>query len=81
MKAMTKAEREAVMQHFDNTIGATAQKSRFSEFNDDEVYMLSRQAVESSAEIVLMDKYSESEQLIHTALLNELVEERKRRRL
>lgn len=54
-------------------------KSRFAGFNDDEVYMLSRQAIHGSFEIVMGDKYTDTETKTHGALINELVGERKRR--
>ena len=56
-------------------------KSRFSEFSNDEIYMLSRQSIESSANIVLMDSYSKEECKIHNNLMNELSEERKKRNI
>ncbi len=51
---------------------------RFENFTDDELYMLSRQAIESSAEIVVLsDSYTEYQRHIHDKILNELLEERK----
>ena len=50
---------------------------RFKHFTDYEVYMLSRQCVEASFEIVMMDNYSKEEQQIHADLMNELIQERK----
>jgi len=49
--------------------------SRFSEFTDDEVYMLKRQAIEGSWEIMMGNPYTEDCRAIHNCLLNELVEE------
>ena len=54
-------------------------KGRFINFSDDEIYILSRQAIESSANIVLTGRYSKEEQRIHNDLMNELIEERKYR--
>ena len=53
--------------------------SRFEKFTEDEVYILFRQATESSAEIVLSDNYNKQEIKIHNDLLNELIDELKRR--
>ena len=52
---------------------------RFLNFSDDEIYILSRQAMESSANIVLTDRCSKEEQRMHNDLMNELIEERKHR--
>ena len=54
--------------------------SRFSEFSDSEVYMLKRQAIEASSEIMFGDQnYTKPEIDIHERLLNEIVEELKAR--
>ena len=53
--------------------------NRFKEFTDDEVYVLSRQAIESSYNIICEKNYNEDEIKIHTDLMNELVDERKLR--
>jgi hypothetical protein len=50
---------------------------RFINFTDDEVYMLSRQSIESSWNIVCEKSYDKEEIKIHTNLMNELIEERK----
>lgn len=50
---------------------------RFKEFTNIEVYMLSRQAIESSWNIVMEDRYNKDECKIHNDLMNELIEERK----
>ena len=55
--------------------------SRFKEFSDEEIYILSRQAIESSYEILMSETYNESEQDLHRKLLNELISERKLRKL
>lgn len=55
-------------------------KNRFKEFTDDELYMLKRQAIESSFEIVMMDKYEEELVKIHGELLNEIILEIKLRK-
>ena len=39
-------------------LGGINMESRFKHFTDYEVYMLSRQCVEASFEIVMMDNYS-----------------------
>jgi len=50
---------------------------RFIDFTDDEVYMLSRQSIESSWNVVMEDRYDKDECKIHNDLMNELLEERK----
>lgn len=52
---------------------------RFKDFTDDEVYMLSRQAIEASFEIMMKSRYNEYEAKIHSALMNELADENKLR--
>ena len=53
--------------------------SRFEKFTEVEVYILFRQAMGSSAAIVLMGNYNNQEIKIHNDLLNELIDELKRR--
>ena len=53
--------------------------SRFEQFTEDEVYILFRQVMESSAEIVLSGDYNKQEIKIHNDLLNEMIDELKRR--
>ena len=53
--------------------------SRFEKFTEDEVYILFRQAMESSAEIVMMGNYNKQEIKIHNDLLNEMIDELIRR--
>lgn len=60
-------------------MGNNTTNNRFKEFSDDEIYMLSRQAIEGSFEIVIGDKYSKEEKQIHSKLINELADERKKR--
>jgi hypothetical protein len=54
-------------------------QSKYKGFTDNEIYILSRQAIESSYEITMIGKYPEDEQEIHSQLLKELIDERKRR--
>lgn len=54
-------------------------KNKYALFNDDEIYMLKRQAMESSYNIVMTGRYNEDEIKIHTMLLNELSDEDKKR--
>lgn len=65
------------VEFIDKYIESGEKKSRLKWFSDNEVYMLSRQAIESSAEIVPFDRYSEAEKKLRNNLLNELSEERK----
>jgi len=53
--------------------------NKYEHFSDDELYMLKRQAIESSARIVIDGTYSESEISTHTSLLNGINDETKRR--
>ena len=53
--------------------------SRFDQFTENEVYILFRQAMESSAEIVMMGNYNQEEIKLHNNLLNEMIDELKRR--
>ena len=48
---------------------------RFNQFSDDELYMLKRQAVESSFNIVMTGKYTDSQVAMHGNLLNEVIQE------
>lgn len=48
---------------------------RFEHFKIEELYMLKRQAIESSFNIVMEDRYSKFETQIHTDLMNEIIEE------
>ena len=60
-------------------------KSRFDQFSGQELYMLSRQAIEASYNIVCETrangekKYSEEEIKIHCELMNELIDARSAR--
>jgi hypothetical protein len=54
--------------------GGKMSTSRFSAFTDDELYMLKRQAIESSYEIEISGKYSEKEKAMHNAILNEIID-------
>lgn len=54
--------------------------NKYEHFTDDELYMLSRQAIESSYEIVESGSYSKEEILLHEKILNEIIEEQKRRK-
>lgn len=49
--------------------------SRFCDFDDNELYMLKRQAIEASYNIVMENKYSAQEIKMHNKLLNEIVSE------
>jgi len=53
--------------------------SRFDQFTENEVYILFRQAMESSAEIVMMGNYNQEEIKLHNNLLNEMIDELIRR--
>jgi hypothetical protein len=53
--------------------------SRFDQFTENEVYILFRQAMEASAEIVMMGNYNKQEIKLHNNLLNEMIDELKRR--
>ncbi len=50
-----------------------------AESTTDELYVLKRQAIESSFVIVCSGRYMKDEKDIHGELLNEIVEENKRR--
>ena len=53
--------------------------SRWREFTTEEIYMLRRQAIESSFEIVMVHDYTTEQIQMHADLLNELGDELKRR--
>jgi hypothetical protein len=53
--------------------------SRWDCFNDDEIYILKRQAIESSYEIVMSGNYDKAWASTHTELMNELSIEWKKR--
>ena len=53
--------------------------NKFEYFTDNELYILKRQAIESSCKIVMSGKYNEFEGKIHNQLLNEIIDEIKRR--
>ena len=52
-------------------------KRRFENFSGIELYMLKRQAIESSVNIVLMGdgRYSKEQQQVHEDLMNEIIKE------
>lgn len=49
-------------------------ENRFNDFTENELYMLKRQAIESSANIVMTSKYTSEEIEIHNRLLSEIIE-------
>jgi len=53
--------------------------NKFEHFTDDELYILKRQAIESSWKIVMSGKYNDYEGKIHNQLMNEIINEIKRR--
>jgi len=53
--------------------------NKFEHFTDDELYILKRQAIESSWEICSCGSYNEFEIRLHKKLMNEIAEEIKRR--
>lgn len=53
--------------------------NKYENFTDDEIYILSRQAIESSLEIVMSGNYQKAAAEIHNRLLNELIAERRDR--
>lgn len=53
--------------------------SKYKNFTDDELYILKRQAIESSARIVMSGTYTDDEIETHKSLLNEITDEIKRR--
>ena len=48
-------------------------------FNDIELYMLKRVFIESSHNIFMVKDYSEKEKKVHTKMINEVIDELKRR--
>ena len=52
-------------------------RNKYEHFTDNEIYILSRQAIEGSYDIV--SEYPADEIEVHERLLNELIDERKRR--
>ena len=55
--------------------------NKFEHFTDDELYILKRQAMESSWEICGCGAYSEYEVKLHEKLMNEIADEIKRREI
>ena len=55
-------------------------QKKWEHFSNDELYMLKRQAIESSYEIVMTEKYNSTEIQIHNKLLNEIIDEIKYRK-
>jgi len=53
--------------------------NKFEHFTDDELYILKRQAMESSWEICSCGGYSEYNVKLHGKLMNEIIDEIKRR--
>ena len=53
--------------------------SRFKDFTEDELYMLKRQSIESSFNIMELDAYTNCQCVIHKDLMNEILEEFRRR--
>ncbi len=53
--------------------------NKFEHFTDDELYILKRQAIESHWEICSCGAYNEFEVRLHEKLMNEIVDEVKRR--
>ncbi len=54
-------------------------KDKFKMFTDDELYILKRQAIESSSRIVMSGSYSDNEIKIHNNIINEIIDEIKYR--
>ncbi len=54
---------------------------KFEHFTVNELYILKRQAIESSWEIVMSGKYNIYEGEIHNQLMNEIIDEIKRREI
>ncbi len=52
---------------------------RFDKFTDDELYILKRQSIESSCNIVMSGDYNEHEIEIHGVLINEIIDNIKER--
>lgn len=55
--------------------------NKFEHFTDDELYILKRQAIESSWKICGCGAYSEYKVKLHGKLMNEIIEEIKRREI
>ena len=55
--------------------------SKFEHFTDNELYILKRQAIESSWEICACGSYNEFEIRLHEKLMNEIAEEVKGREI
>ena len=53
--------------------------NKFEKFTDDEIYVLKRQAIESSANIMLSGRYEPDFRKAHGDMLNEITSEIKRR--
>ena len=51
----------------------------FEHFTDDELYMLKRQAIESSYDIGCVGDYNTEEKQLHHKLLNAIIDEIKKR--
>jgi len=49
--------------------------NRFDQFTDGELYILKRQAIESSFTMVMSGKYDKTQAAMHTALMNEVIAE------
>jgi hypothetical protein len=54
-------------------------RNKYKGFTDAELYVLKRQAIESSYEIVCGDLYKDSVKTIHGRILNEIIDEIKER--
>ena len=52
--------------------------NKFEHFTDDELYILKRQALESSWKIIMTGKYNEFQREIHNQIVNEINDEIKR---
>lgn len=52
---------------------------KYELFTDDELYILKRQAIESSSNIVMSGRYTEYSMNIHNSLMNEIIGEIKSR--
>ena len=55
--------------------------NKFEHFTDDELYILKRQAIESSWEITCSGGYSEYNVKLHGKIMNEIIDEIKRREI
>ena len=54
-------------------------ENKFCAFTDDELYILTRQAIESSWEIMSSDLYNDKERQMQGTLLNALLDEQRAR--